>query len=138
MTPRRSLLIAFLTGALLFLSAWSYAQDAKPAASAAPVEAAPAVHKKDLMDKFSEGGKIMYLIVLCSIATVYLAVDGVLRTSRNRVIPPQQLATVKASFREGDYVGAYNYLKTEKSPFANVTRVGVSMLGEGRSRWRKL
>ena len=132
MTPRRSLLIAFLTGALLFLSAWSYAQDAKSAAPAASVEAPPAVHKKDLMDKFSEGGKIMYLIVLCSIATVYLAVDGVLRTSRNRVIPPQQLATVKASFREGDYVGAYNYLKTEKSPFANVTRVGVSMLGEGK------
>src|SRR5688500_16377823 len=115
MTPRRSLLIALLLGALLFVSAFAYAQDAKPAGSARPAaasETASPVHKKDLIDLFNEGGKIMYLILLCSIATVYLAIDGILRTSRNRVIPPDQLERVKASFRDGDYVGAYNYLKT--------------------------
>lgn len=135
MTPRRSLLIALLTGALMFLGSLSPAQEAKPAAPAAraaSVETSVPVHKKSLVDKFNEGGKIMYLIVLCSIATVYLAIDGVLRTSRNRVIPEEQLSVVKNTFRQGDYVGAYNYLKTQKSPFANVTRVGVSMLGEGK------
>src|SRR5262245_34805159 len=109
MTPRRSLLFALLTGALMFFSTLSNAQDAKPAASGAPAgaEAAPAAHKKSLMEKFNEGGKIMYLIVLCSIATVYLAIDGILRTSHNRVIPPDQLDRVKILFRDGDYVGAY-------------------------------
>lgn len=136
MTPRRSLLIVLITGALMLFGALSHAQDAKPAAPgapAAPAEAAPAAHKKSLIDKFHEGGSIMYLIVLCSIATVYLAIDGVLRTSRNRVIPPDQVDQVKRHFREGDYVGAYNYLKTQKSPFANVTRVSVTMLGEGKT-----
>jgi biopolymer transport protein ExbB len=49
------------------------------------------------------------------------------------VIPSDQLERVKALLRDGDYVGTYNYLKTQKSPFANVTRVGVSMLGEGKT-----
>jgi biopolymer transport protein ExbB len=136
MTPRRSLLIVLFTGALLIFATLSHAQNAKPGApagAAAAADAAPPVQKKDLLDKFNEGGKVMYLIVLCSIATVYLAIDGVLRTSRNRVIPPDQLERVKALFRDGDYVGTYNYLKTQKSPFANVTRVGVSMLGEGKT-----
>jgi biopolymer transport protein ExbB len=133
MNPRRSFLIALLTGALMFVSTLSHAQDAKPPAPGASAEAAAPVQKKDLLDMFNEGGKIMYLIVLCSMATVYLAIDGMLRTSRNRVIPPQQLDAVKTYFREGDYVGAYNYLKTQKSPFANVTRVGVTMLGEGKT-----
>jgi biopolymer transport protein ExbB len=30
-------------------------------------------------------------------------------------------------------VGAYNYLKGQRSPFANVTRVSVTMLGEGKT-----
>jgi biopolymer transport protein ExbB len=133
MTSLRSLLAALLTGMLLLAGTASYAQQGKPAAPGGAAETTPAVHKKSLLEKFNEGGKIMYLIVLCSIATVYLAIDGVLRTSRNRVIPPDQLERVKTLFRDGDYVGAYNYLKTQKSPFANVTRVGVSMLGEGKT-----
>lgn len=133
MTPRRSLLIALLAGAFMFIGTLAHAQDAKPAAPTASAEATAPVHKKSLIDKFNEGGKIMYLIVLCSMATVYLAIDGVLRTSRNRVIPPDELDMVKNTFRLGDYVGAYNYLKTHKSPFANVTRVSVTMLGEGKT-----
>ncbi|HET6410107.1 MAG TPA: MotA/TolQ/ExbB proton channel family protein [Chthoniobacteraceae bacterium] len=133
MTPRRFLSIVLIAGTLAFSGAHSLAQSAKTTAPASNAEATAAVHKKDLMDKFNEGGKIMYLIVLCSIATVYLAVDGVLRTSRNRVIPPDELNMVKDTFRQGDYVATYNYLKTKKSPFANVTRVGVSMLGEGKT-----
>lgn len=136
MTPRRSLFIALIAGAFMFIGVLSHAQNAKPAAPGAPAasaEAAPPVHKKSLIDKFNEGGKIMYLIVLCSMATVYLAIDGVLRTSRNRVIPPNELDMVKNKFRQGDYVGAYNYLKGQKSPFANVTRVSVTMLGEGKT-----
>lgn len=132
MTPRRTFFIALLVGALMFMGALAHAQNTKAAAPAASAEAASSGHKS-LIDKFNEGGKIMYLIVLCSIATVYLAIDGVLRTSHDRVIPPSQLDTVKNLFRQGDYVGSYNYLKTQKSPFANVTRVAVSMLGEGKT-----
>jgi biopolymer transport protein ExbB len=133
MTSLRSLLAALLTGVLLIAGTLSYAQEAKPAAPGGAAETTPAVHKKSLLEMFNEGGKIMYLIVGCSIAMVYLAVDGFLRTHHTRVIPPEELEAVKASFREGDYVGAYNYLKTKKSPFANVTRVAITMLGEGKT-----
>lgn len=128
MKLKRLFRITTVAAALLIGSAYA-AQESK----AAPAAAEPAVHSKSLMDKFSEGGGIMYLILGCSIATVYLAVDGVLRTTRTRVIPPADLDAVKNSFRQGDYVAAYNYCKQQKSPFANVCRVGVSMLGEGKT-----
>ena len=42
------------------------------------------------------------------------------------------MGAVKDFFRHGDYVGAYNYCKTNPSPFTNVCRVAVSLLGEGK------
>jgi hypothetical protein len=39
---------------------------------------------------------------------------------------------VKALFRQGDYVGAYNYCKENPSPLTNVLRVGISLLGDGK------
>ena len=75
----------------------------------------------------------MYLIVVCSIATLYLAIDGVVRTTKARVVPPNEVNAVRQYFRQGDYVAAYNYCRRQKSPFSNVCGVGISMLGEGKT-----
>ncbi len=40
---------------------------------------------------------------------------------------------MKNLFRQGDYVGAYNYCKANPSPVTNVVRVGVSYLGDGQN-----
>lgn len=74
----------------------------------------------------------MVPIALCSIATLYLIGDGVLRTSPARVAPPEQEQKVKELFRNGDYVGAYKYAKENPSALTNVLRIGIGLLGDGK------
>jgi biopolymer transport protein ExbB len=119
--------------------AWSFAFALMlgPAALLAQTtEAAPAesaAHKKTLFETIKEGGWVMIPITAISIATLYLIGDGVTRTSRKRAIPAEQETAVKDYFRRGDYVGAYEYCKANPSPFTNVVRVGVSLLGDGKT-----
>ena len=119
------LLAAAVAGAFLLLATPGFAQGASPAPPAG-------VHSKTLWEQIKEGGWVMFPIALCSIATLYLIGDGVLRTSRKKVAPPEQEEAVKTLFRQGDYVGAYNYCKTNVSPLTNVLRAGVGLLGEGK------
>jgi biopolymer transport protein ExbB len=88
--------------------------------------------KKTLWQTITQGGWVMVPIALCSIATLYLIGDGVIRTSPKRVAPPEGEENVKTLFRNGDYVGAYNYCKQNPSPLCNVLRVGIGLLGEGK------
>ena len=104
-----------------------------PAGEAAKGDTAPVIHEKTLWEKIKEGGPVMVPIALCSIATLYLIGDGVIRTGLKRAMPPQHVGSVQSSFRQGDYVGAYNYCKANPSPFTNVCRVAVSLLGEGKT-----
>lgn len=106
-----------------------------PAAPASSVrtEESPPVHNKTLWETIKEGGWVMFPIGLCSVLTLYLIGDGIIRTGSKRVLPPQQVDAVKDLFRHGDYVGAYNYCKANPSPFANVCRVAVSLLPEGKN-----
>ncbi|MGB8353253.1 MAG: MotA/TolQ/ExbB proton channel family protein [Chthoniobacteraceae bacterium] len=94
--------------------------------------AASAVHKKTLLEQIKEGGWVMIPIGACSVFTVYLIGDGIIRTGRKRAASPQHAQALKDLFRQGDYVGAYNYCKTNPSPLTNVLRVGISLLGEGK------
>lgn len=112
-----------------------HAQDATAGASASPAAgeaAAAAPQKKTLFKQIQEGGWVMIPIALCSVATLYLVGDGILRTGQKRVIPPQHEEAIKNLFRQGDYVGAFNYCKANPSPLTNVLRVGIGLLGEGK------
>jgi len=91
------------------------------------------MEEKSLFKQIQEGGWIMFPIGACSILTVYLIGDGSLRTGKARISPPQHELALKDLFRQGDYVGAYNYCKGNPSPLTNVLRVGVSLLGEGKA-----
>jgi biopolymer transport protein ExbB len=103
---------------------------AQEAAAAAP--AAPVVHTKTLFEQIADGGWVMIPIAACSIFTVYLIGDGVIRTSLKKAAPADQEAQVKQLFRQGDYVGAYNYCRDHPSPLTNILRTGISLLGEGK------
>jgi len=140
-----SRLILFLVAALLGLAALSglRAQDATPAASPAAADttsatpsgnngaAAPAT-TKTLWQQIQEGGLVMFPIGACSIATIYLIVDGIIRTTRQKIAPEEQERRLQQLFQSGDYVGAYQYCKANPSPLNNVIRVGLSLLGEGK------
>ena len=129
MKTRLPALLLALAAVLLFAPA---ALDAQTNAASAAKEAAPAVHKKTLWEKIKEGGIMMVPLGLCSVLTVYLIWDGVLRTSKKRTCPEDQLGVVKNLFREGDYVAAYKFCKDNPSPLTNVLRVGISLLGDGK------
>ncbi len=112
----------------LVLTAALHAQEAEPA----PSDGEAVVYNKSLWHQIQEGGWVMIPIGLVSVLTVYLIGDGFLRTSREKVLPSEQIEAVKNFFRPGDYVGAYNYCRDNPSPFANVCRVAVSLIGDGK------
>jgi biopolymer transport protein ExbB len=125
------ILAALVAIFLLALAPLSFAQ--APAASPAVAgEAATGVHSKTLWEQIKEGGWVMFPIGLCSVATLYLIGDGIIRTGVKKAVPPEQVEALKALFRAGDYVGAYNYCKTNPSPLTNVLRIGLGLLGEGK------
>ena len=125
--------LAAATAALaLFLLAGAVAVAQSPAPAASP--AAPAtVETKTLLERIKEGGWVMIPIGACSILTLYLIGDGYTRTSPKRIAPPERIRAVQDFFRQGDYVGAYNYCKANPSALTNVLRMGISYLGDGKS-----
>jgi biopolymer transport protein ExbB len=103
-----------------------------PALAQTPSPAPAGEQKKTLWHTIAQGGWVMIPIALCSIATLYLIGDGIIRTSPKRVAPPEAEQNVKTLFRNGDYVGAYNFTKGNPAPLTNVLRVGIGLLGEGK------
>ena len=80
------------------------------------------------------GGFTMVIIGICSVATLYLIIDGLLRiTNFKKSMPEQHVTALKALFRAGDYVGAYKFCKGNPSPITNVCRAGLTMVGEGKA-----
>ena len=119
-----------LTAGLFFVVASLQAQAPAAPAKGAAVPAEPT--KKTLWEQIKLGGWVMVPIAGCSILTVYLIGDGWIRTGAKKMMPPQYVEAVRSSFRQGDYVGAYDYCRAHPSPFTNVCGVAVSLLGEGK------
>ncbi len=123
--------IALTFTLVLAASTSLFAEDAKPETKPGD---APAVHSKTLWEQIEEGGWVMFPIGACSMLTLYLIGDGFIRvTSPKKMLPADQVATLKDLFRHGKYVDAYNYCKGQDSAFANVARVAISSLGEGKT-----
>ncbi|MES2920500.1 MAG: MotA/TolQ/ExbB proton channel family protein [Verrucomicrobiota bacterium] len=94
--------------------------------------AAPGATKKTLIDTYLEGGWVMHLLLVCSIAMVWLIIDIWLRTNRPKMTPPEDVTLAQDLFRNGDYLGAYQSMKASFSPFAEVVRAGLGSVGHGK------
>ena len=126
MKPSRNHLLTYLfLGFLCITTAVGSAAD--------PVKDAKVAHSKNLLETIMEGGWVMVPIGLMSILTVYLSGDGVMRTAIKKTSPPEYEAELKVFFQQGDYVGAYNFCRENKSPLTNILRVGISLLGDGKT-----
>ena len=133
--------IIALAAALLLVAGSSLlpAQDAAAPPAAPPADtpagaapAASAATTKTLWQQIQEGGWVMIPIGACSLATVYLIADGIIRTGRKKIAPEAHESRLKELFQAGDYVGAYQFCKANPSPLNNVIRVGISLLGDGK------
>jgi len=105
-----------------------FAEEAPAAAAGAETS-----HKVEhtLMDRFVEGGWVMYPITACSVALIWLTVDLWMRTGFKKMAPIGQVTQVQDLFRAGDYVGAYQFCKNNNSSFSDVSRVALSFVGDG-------
>lgn len=108
--------------AFLFLPMTAFGADA-------PAHAAT---KKTLIDTYLEGGWVMHVLLICSIAMVWLIIDIWLRTNRPKMTPPEDVTVAQELFRAGDYVAAYQEMKVRFSPFAEVVRAGLGSVGYGK------
>ena len=118
---------------LLLLAGLLFLGTAIASAETAPKKDAKAAHSKTMLETLVEGGWVMFPIGIMSVLTVYLATDGVRNTSIKKTSPPAYEAEVKRLFQQGDYVGAYTFCRDNKSPLTNVLRVGISLLGDGKT-----
>jgi biopolymer transport protein ExbB len=113
-------------GLFLVLAAPAFSAEEGGAKGAKP-------HTKNLLETLVEGGWVMVPIAMMSMLTVYLAAEGLKRTTIKNVAPPAFETQVKQFFQQGDYVGAYAFCRDNKSPFTNILRVGISLLGDGKT-----
>jgi biopolymer transport protein ExbB len=118
---------------LLLLTAFLCLGTAIASAEEPAKKDAKAAHSKSLLETLVEGGWVMFPIGIMSILTVYLSTDGIRNTSIKKTSPPAYEAEVKRLFQQGDYVGAYTFCRDNKSPLTNVLRVGISLLGDGKT-----
>jgi biopolymer transport protein ExbB len=102
---------------------------AQEAAAAADAHAHP--QGDSLITLFIQGGWVMYPLLVCSIAMVWLTVDTWGRTGVKKLAPPAHVAQMQDLFRSGDYVGAYQFAKNNNSSFCDVSRVCLSFAGDG-------
>lgn len=112
----------------LILAAAGFAGAQEPAAAAA-AEA----HSKNFFHVLMDGGWIMIPLAGFSIAMVWLIIDCSMRTGIKKLMPVDDLETLRDFFRGGDYVGAYQSTLERSSCFNNVARAGLINVGDGKS-----
>jgi biopolymer transport protein ExbB len=129
--------------ALLLCALFAFASVAPALAQDADKPKGPAVEttkteteNKDttMWEDLKSGGVTMIFIGVCSVATMYLIVDGLLRiTNFKKTVPQEHLKALQSLFRSGDYVGAYKFCKNNPSPLTNVCKSALIMSGEGKN-----
>lgn len=135
----RKFTAAFAFSGVALLAVLPVASMAQDAATEAPAAGETAKNdgkeavQTSLLEKYKMGGWVMHVLLLASFLTVWFGIDGVMRTTRKRAIPPAQVAQLRELFKQGDYVAAYNYAKANPSPLADVVRSGISFLPDGKT-----
>src|ERR1051325_10514289 len=116
-------ILTCLVAAGVFACASLHAEEPKPGSEA------PAVHNKSLFEQIKEGGWVMIPIGACSVLTLYLIGDGIIRvTNPTKLLPRQHVRALRQLFRDGRYPEAYKFCKANPSAFTNICRVAVSQL----------
>ncbi|MDB6132965.1 MAG: biopolymer transporter [Verrucomicrobiales bacterium] len=116
-----------VTALVLAAAGFAGAQEAAAAGGGA------APHSKSFFTILKEGGLIMIPLFGFSVAMVWLIIDCSMRTGLKKLMPEEDLETLRDFFRSGDYVGAYQSTLERGSAFNNVARAGLINVGDGKA-----
>jgi biopolymer transport protein ExbB len=101
-----------------------------------PAAAAPAAdtkhHDKNLMEVIKEGGVIMIPLALVSAAMLTIIVIEGITLRRKKLVPDDQVATLRSYFQNGDYQAAVEYCRTNPGFFTDVVYTGMLCVGQGK------
>ncbi len=115
---RAGIIAAVAAVALFALPAVAVAQDAEP--DPLTGEATPAqVEDKTLLDMFTQGGWLMYPLLLCSIGTAAVAVYCFIQINGKKMMPSHQVEAVGKFMEQRDAGGAYSLCHSNPNAFAN-------------------
>jgi biopolymer transport protein ExbB len=101
-----------------------------PLAAFAQQAAAPAVEQMTLLQKLNM--PVIYMLAACSFVIIWLTGDTFSKTKVAVIVPKKHSDAIKDFFRQGDYVGAYNYCKSNPGTFTNVVRTGLAFVSDGK------
>lgn len=110
--------LAFLAGAALH---------AQEAAAPAAAKALPASMTLGLL--ISGGGWIGYVIILCSVIGLTLAIEHFINIKREKLAPPEVVDEVETLLQEGNYQEALEYCEANPCYFTRVAAAGVRKIG---------
>ena len=107
---------------------------ASPAlAQAAGTAAASAAKTTTLWDKIMLAGPFfMGLLFLASVLMVWLVIDGIIRTGRNKLVPPALDQAVRERLVAGDYLGAHAAVQAGDTVFGRIATGAFSKVGLGK------
>jgi biopolymer transport protein ExbB len=132
----RNLLPLFLSIFVITMALVPVVRAQQPAPAASPAAAGeptkPAPHNKTLWTVLKEGGVIMIPIGLVSVGMCSLIVLGFITLRRDKLVPGDQVATLRKLFTEGDYQNAVEYCRQNPGFFTDTVYTGLLCIGQGK------
>ncbi len=79
----------------------------------------------NLLDMYFKGGVIMYPILLCSVAMVYIAIERMLVLRTAQIDVGQFMMKLRSIFQKGEVNAVLAFCSQKDAPIANIVRRGI-------------
>lgn len=93
--------------------------------------------EKSLLDLYHEGGVVMHLIALCSIATVALSVYCALTYRRAKLMPRQVITRLNELISQRDLAAAHAYCRDHPGPLTHALEAALTKANYDRDMYNK-
>lgn len=134
----RSTAFVIITGVLIYagLNGSSIAK-AQEAASPAPAEAPARRHSKTLIDLYKEGGWVMHMIALTSVATVATLAFCLISVSKKKMVPTKLVSSLNDALQLQDVTKAVQLCENTPSVLSTVIKESLQRAGTGVVEYTK-
>lgn len=134
----RSTAFAIITGVLIYagLNGSSIAK-AQDAASLPPAEAPARRHSKTLIDLYKEGGWVMHMIALTSVATVATLAFCLISVSKKKMVPAKLVSSLNDALQLQDVTKAVQLCESTPSVLSTVIKESLQKAGTGVVEYTK-